>query len=366
MIFIKKGHKTNNKSASAPEWGKRFTYKIDEEYRKYYLYLFFTDDEKKLNVWFINRIEPSKQKGQGKRANQIFKSIFERINGVSERKAFGYCEREKIARCVPKQLYYIDESQKNKNIPHVSKIDKSSNYPAHLCGRVPTWQGHKEIAGTVKPSKEFPFAFYIKSGHSAEYGYYDTHKWLDTPLCMNLFGDNYDAHVDKPDDVTILCKASKYKYDDVIKEVYEKKQAGETYDGTPAKVVMNASIGFKHLSNKNNKQNRLDHVATVCLARANEDMLKDFRRGNTLMIVVDSIIYKGATERGENVAKLGKFKQEITDATFRMRGINQYAFEKDGKIIDICHGGFDSNLTTNRLEDIDKWGKKDIIKIKGV
>lgn len=358
------GRISASKSAESTEWDVPFTYRIDKEYKKYFIHLFFSDKNGKLNVWKINSIQPSKCGGQGRKANTIEKELFLKYNGVTERVAFGYCDREVIYKCVPKQLYYIDESSKNKNIEHVSKADISSHYPSNLCGIMPTWKDHLTVDGTVKPSAEYPFAYYIKSGHFAEFNGVDTHKWLNTPLWFWLFGDNYSPEVAETDDVTILCKASKYKFDDVVAELYAKKNNGESINGVDVKIILNASIGYKHLSNLNAKQNRLDHLAVVCLARSNDKMIKYFRRGETLQIIVDSIIYRGTHEVGGHEKKLGEFKQEITDATFRMRGINQYAFDKNGDILMYSHSGFDSNTEIKKLEDIDKWSKNDIIKIR--
>lgn len=358
------GTEATTKDPASQEWKKPLRYRIDDKYKPYYIHLFFTDESSRLNVWKINSIQPNKKAGQGRAANAITKDLFKKYNGVTERVAFGYCDRAELGRCIPKQLYYIDKSQLNKNIESASKADYSSHYPARLCGRLPTMKDSLRVSGTVAPSKEYPFAFYVKSGHSAEFGRYDTHKWLNSPLVLQLFGDNYNPKIKPDEDITILCRASEYKYDAVIKELYDLKSKGKEIDGLSSKIVLNAAIGFKHLKNVNNKQNRLDHVAAVALCRANELMRSKFERGRTLMIVVDSIIYKGDTKIGVDYKRLGFLHQEITGARFRMRGTNQYAFEKDGKIVAYAHSGYDDIDKIEKIEDIDNFKKSSIIKIE--
>ena len=78
---------------------------------------------------------------------------------------------------------------------------------------------------------------------------------------------------------------------------------------------------------------------------------------NILQIIVDGVIYKGKYKLGIDEKKLGKLHQELTDCEFRMRGTNQYIFMKNGEFVDWGHSGFNDNLETNCLEDIEKWSK---------
>ena len=47
----------------------------------------------------------------------------------------------------------------------------------------------------------------------------------------------------------------------------------------------------------------------------------------------------------------------MTDCEFRMRGTNQYIFMKNDEFVDWGHSGFNDNLETSCLEDIEKWSK---------
>ena len=293
----------------------------------------------------------------GRKANAIEQRIFKELNGVDERKAFGYSE-PMLNKCVPKQLYYINSRYINKKITCAGKADFSSHYPAHLCGPMPDWSKSHSVNGRVDPSPDYPFVFYSKSGHLAEYRRFDTHYWRDEDLSGDLFGNNY-TKVDDDKDVSILCPASCYTFDSTVEMLYNMKLLGDVIDGIPAKDVLNASIGYKHLRGSNNRRNRLYHVAAVCIGRANQTMvdLYNKNRRTALQIVVDGIIYMGSHELGEHRKALGVLHQEVTDQSFIMRGINQYMFidRSTGECTSCAHSGFDFNIGTQQLEDIHSW-----------
>lgn len=293
----------------------------------------------------------------GRRANAIEQRLFKAFNGVTERQAFGYSDPE-LNKCVPKQLYYINSRWIGKKITCAGKADFSSHYPANICGPLPDWSRQRKVEGTVDPTPSFPFVFYTRSGHVAEYKRFDTHEWREEPLSGDLFGKNY-SKVDPEKDISILCPESKYRLDSTIEFLYNKKATGEDVEDLPAKTVLNSSIGYKHLRGINNTKNRLYHLAAVCIARANQAMLDLYNQNarSVLQIVVDGIIYMGSHEIGSQDKKLGILHQELTDQSFIMRGVNQYMFidRISGKCTNVAHGGFDANILTENLEDIRLW-----------
>lgn len=293
----------------------------------------------------------------GRRANTIEQRIFKEFNGVTERQAFGYSDPE-LNKCVPKQLYYVNTRWLNKKITCAGKADFSSHYPASICGRLPNWAKHKQVAGTVEPTLEYPFVFYTRSGHLAEYKTFDTHNWLYEPLAGDLFGRNY-SKVAPEEDVSILCPQADYRLDSTIEYLYNKKVNGEEVDGLPAKTILNSSIGYKHLRGIHNSRNRLYHLAAICIARANQKMIDLYNQNShtILQIVVDGIIYLGPHTLGSPERKLGILHQEITDNSFIMRGANQYMFieRKSGLCTCYTHSGLDFNIRTTHLEDIRLW-----------
>ena len=76
----------------------------------------------------------------------------------------------------------------------------------------------------MQPTEEYPFAFYA-SGHCAEYGVFDTHEWLGSPLFPYLFRlDQREDYAFNPlsdeEELTILMKASDYTMDSVWNYFY--------------------------------------------------------------------------------------------------------------------------------------------------
>lgn len=341
-----------------------FTYRTDR--RGYYKYL-YTYENKQYIVYTCNTYNDAANDGTtsitsdkiGTKSQRAENKLFEELNGVSERFAFGYCNRELIHYCIPKQLYHINGLYINKELHNISKADYSSHYPDCMQGKLPDWKKHKELKGRIEPTEEYPFAFYINGHMCAEYGRFDMHNWKYHILSHDLFRED-DLKLNIPDDeeITILCKASKYELTSTEQKLYEYKLRGEMIEGITAKEVLNSAIGYKHLSNLKSNKCKLDHVAAITIARANQqmiDLIDELGYRNVLQVVVDGIIYKGKNEIGVREKYLGALVQENTNCDFIMRGINQYMFFKDGEYVDSCHGAFDTDIETNELTDIYKW-----------
>lgn len=353
----------------ATTFNKRSEWKIEgtfkHEVRGYWEHLYI-GGPKGVKHYVSNRIDNTQNyeamklgfiPDTGRRANTIEQKIFKELNGVTERQAFGYSEPQ-LNKCVPKQLYYINSRWINKKITCAGKADFSSHYPANMCGPLPDWSRVRRVDGTVDPTPEYPFVFYTRSGHLAEYKRFNTHYWREEELTGDLFGSNY-SKVDPDHDVSMCCPSARYSLDSTIELLYNKKTAGEEIDGLPAKSILVSSIGYKHLKSPLNTRNRLYHLAAVCIARANQKMIDLFAPNarSVLQIIVDCIIYMGPHELGEHRKALGVLHQEITDNSFIMRGVNQYMFinRNTGECTCSAHSGFDFNLLTTKLEDILVW-----------
>lgn len=350
------------------EWLREGTFNVDlhgyikelfvRENGKYIVYSanVIDDNKNQAMVEAFNKGERFKE-ATGSRAIAIMHGLFKEKYSKTFKGTFGSCDRPLIHKCVPKQLYYIDRAQCNKIIPHVGKVDVSSQYPANMCGRLPTWKGHLEVVGTVLPTEEYPFAFYVKSGHSAEYGVYDTHEWVNHPLRENLFGENFTP-VPYAEDKTILCKAADYELTEIIQFVYSYKQRGEYYKGMAGKAILNTFIGIMHPKNLNWKSYRLEHLATVALARANQNILDLFDKNKVLQIIVDSIIYKSPKEIGVHDKYLGALEQEWSDCDFKMMKTSQWLAMKDGKYVAHRQGGIKKEIQLDlTFEGMEKWNE---------
>lgn len=262
----------------------------------------------------------------------------------------------------------------------MSSIDGCSQYPAGFIGILPTSYGMVEKQGTIKPSIDYPFAFYIKSGHIAVYNEFDTHDWLRQPLWEYLF--KMQKYKDNPDiqqpflplneDVTILMKKACNSLEEDFRHFYniKEKYDHDSDEYKAAKLVMNAAIGMMHRNDKNNrtydqKPWKMAHLAAVAIARANNSILKMAKKigyKNIAQIMVDGIVYKGKPQ-GLDYKELGQYYQEIYDAEYYARKHGVYAFKDNTGIIKYKHVGLvtwpDGTIIEDReptnLEDIDLW-----------
>ena len=312
---------------------------------------------------------------RGKTAfNMVDEKFKELHDGMTIRKAYGYSPIE-IKRCIPKSFYYTNERYLGTLLPSVSACDFCSQYPSSGCGPLPDWNTATVHPGTVAPTEEYPFAFYMKSGHIAEYNNFDTHNWLDTFFYKALFRweegkiDSFNSKIKPEEDETVLCKASPYRMDDVWEFYYKKRNVDPA-----AKLVMNATIGYMHL--KSYKERRLGHVAAVIIARANNKMLNLANRiGHRFVchIVIDGIIYIGDRVFGGNEKALNKLYQEWNDVECYIRGANAYVIQDhNGKILEIKHGSYDTTAdgkeisieNTKSYKDIELWHRAEGITIR--
>lgn len=306
-------------------------------------------------------------RSEGLSSIQLINNHFQTRTGKTLRGGFGYSDKE-LKVCVPRPFYYINNALINKNLGGISKADYSSNYPSHACGKLPTMRGSVVVNGVAEPTEEYPFAFYLDTGHSCEKDVYDTRKWnkysLGWQLLVDKKGNIKNGDISK-ETRTLLCKCSEYELTDEYEYYYNAKKNAikDSQEYKDAKMVMNSSIGYMHPNAKSNRQSyRLYHIAAVTLCRAAQTMLEKVEEvgvENVVQIVVDGIIYKGDYAIGVNESSLGCLKQEFVNCDFRMRGTNAYMFFENGVCVEVRHGSYDTNILTDKLEDIDKWERNE-------
>ena len=258
--------------------------------------------------------------------NEVVNELRKRTGETREvmKKYFGHSDEE-MKRCVPKQFYYINERFTGHPVVGVSGIDFCSHFPSNLCGRLPDANTKIVEKGIVEPSEAYPFAYYIKSGHSAELGRYDTRKWLTSNFAFRLFShkENFDwrLDIDPAEETTILMQPSEIELTDIMQFFYEKRKTDPI-----AKLVMNAFIGYLH-KDLNYDKNPYAHIAATCLCRANQAMLEMAEKiglNNIVQICVDGCIYRSYEEYGGHVHGLGLIEQEFTGAAIQIESTNKY------------------------------------------
>lgn len=344
------------------------------------IYLF---KDNKLYIYSSNYLDNNKNQNQianpgmhlsggensGRKAIKLVKEMFKEHNGTSVLKAFGYTEEDyKI--CIPKQFYYSSNpSKETKIIEHASSVDWSSMYPSNMCGSLPDSHTAIKVNGKVAPTADYPFAFYLETGHLAIYNELDTHDWLSNKLCNEVFrakrtkNDNFVQHPYGTETYTILMKASKYELTSVYTEAYKRRKQSEDM-----KLIMNASIGYFHTNQYTTT--KLAHLAAVCIARSNNKMLNltsILDKKDIIQVCVDGLIYRGNYKFGSDVKELGVLNQEVLDATVAYKQMNMYIFMKDNQVVKYKHGACNYNLDGTKIDDsnvkdfsaIDNWVKLD-------
>lgn len=371
LHFKQSGHATDEKMKRSI-YKTEGTYRIETKNNYKYIYCRFKGD---LIVFYTNTLDDNKNhvapENTGTKAIQAFLNKFKELNNdCTFKKAFGYVEDD-IKKCIPKSFYYKNPYYMGKVLKCISALDGCSQYPSNLMGTLPDAHTSVEYHGTIKPNEEYPFAFYIKSGHIAEYNRFDSHNWTTSDFAAYLFRINttkpycFNNNIKPEDDVTILMKASKYTLNNCLTYFYNLRKTNDI-----AKLVMNAAIGMFHTNSYTHY--KLAHLAAIAIARANNSLLemtKKIGKINILHICVDGIIYIGSTKYGSDEKGLGIYNQEYLGCEGIIINMNAYII-KTPKGYKVKHGAYNKNKDGSDIDDtkitnfneVFNWVKVDPIK----
>lgn len=361
------------------DWNKhKISYHLDIKKRSKTLYV----RDYKYSTYFARyttKIESNDDDITPSECGTELRKVFRDKTGVTLKKAFGTTSSSDIRLCVPKPLYYIDYNQCNKTLNDVSGIDVTSMYPACVKGSLPDAHTAIEKEGRIKPTEEYPFAFYLKSHHCAEYGVFDTHDYMSIDfdstlfkfLCWNsLKRELIYKNVKDEEEITILMKPSKYTFDETIDSIMERKKNGDPL----AKAVMNVGIGTLHKNPDNQRGLKKGqeiqayyHFCAIMQGRANIKQINTMNEitkhgGTVLQAIVDSIIYIDNCDKefGIDEKILGEYHLDYKRKDFRMANVlNRYVVSDNNEIIKIrLSGDFDSS-EIKKIEDIDNYNSKE-------
>ena len=352
------------------EWTIPLLYR--EEVCGNYIQLYCRDRDYRLRCYSTNFVDPEKYRNTdekkrffaGEEAVKLVEGRLIERTGKTLKEIFGYCDTE-IQDCVPRSLIWINEKYTYKTYKNASLADISSNFPFNTCGKLPDATKAKRIKGFFNPTKEYPFAFYVKSHHCAEWQRFDTRKWMGTEFAFTLSHDRKIAEkynvIDPEDEETILMPPASEELTPEMQYFYGQKMQGDK----AAKLVMNAFIGKFHPAVPTIKNAILMyHVAAIILGRATQQILNiiddvKYAGGMPLMVQTDSIIYLHPNYKaGEDEKSFGALVQEVYKKNFRMVAIGQYAFsDDDGSILMVKHQGINDLglINIEKLEDLDRW-----------
>lgn len=317
---------------------------------KYVIYSTNVQDDTKNDFAYIDKTESEikvNSQFQGPAAYKAVNEKFKEQFNTSFKKAFDTTEVE-YKMCVPKQFYWINKGWINK-VVCASAIDFCSQYPTNLCGAMPDGHNRKVLKGRHKPTKDYPFAFYLTSHTVAEFNEYDTHDWVNSKFAYVLFTPEnlkLARETKDEDEITVLMKASKYHFDDIMKYFYELRKIDPI-----AKLVMNAFIGMLHTKTYIN--HKYTHLAAISIARSNEKMRRIAESlDNPIHICVDGCVYLDDKVIGVDTKALGNCYQEFTNCGFKMMETNVYVAMKDGKVVKFKHGAFNARKDGKDIDSI--------------
>lgn len=290
---------------------------------------------------------------EGHDAFQIIANQFKKRNGISISSAFGSDNRltRRIKYCVPSPINYPpkDFDQPLKTFNNISKSDVSSAYAFEASKDLPTLEGSRILNGYVKPTKDFPFVFYLKSGHMAIYHELDTRKWDSIKDKYGLRYYTYDPivndyqhpsqlrlrhpDVSEEEEESLMCKLSPYSLSPEMNALYDDRK----FHPERNKRIMNLCIGYFQA----NARPFLCHISAVVLARCVQRML-DYaiyleRTGKIVRLInTDSIAWQGPQDFNITTMtkSLGSFTFEAENAKLIVVGAKTYQLLKtDGQLI---------------------------------
>lgn len=337
-------------------------------------------------IYWACKTTTTKVKAQQLHVGSLIKAKFQEIEGKRMRDIFGTVSSDDYRRLIPKPVYYIDKRFTFMNVSKVKVIDVTSMYPWASMGDMPTIKGAKTLNGCVAPSSDFPFAFYLKSGHVAEYKRFDTHDYEDFKKIPKnlaqflLVETSTSGHliqkyksIPDSDEITVLMPKAKKQLTNTFLYFYDLKNAAakDSDDYNLAKFVMNAGIGCLHRNPAKHGLNEMPdyyHIAAIIKGRANAKIIETYKQildnGNLpLQIIVDSVIYieGNADNLGIKDKKLGEFKIEYSNVNYRSNGLlNRYVlFDKNDNLLKITLSGYENGIEKiKRPEDIDEYVKE--------
>lgn len=345
------------------------SYCVEQDHNQINLYTM--DEDYRLRIYYTNFDSTKNYREDGVSGSSAFglinRMFFER-HDRSLQSGFGRMENNNgfeldTVNMALAPIIYTNTRRCDYILTNINKADVSSAYPYGCCFDLPDChtKSIKRLSGVYPPTEEYPFAFYLKSGHMAIFGELDTYKEFRThPLYCTRGKWNNDFYGDK--DVTLLMKASRFNLDDIMIDLYDRKK-----DDPAIKTMMVAFIGYIR-STKSWQHHYMGHISACVYARHIKRMLSFYDKivaaGNEVeMISTDSICWQGhpMPEITTKEKRIGNFVSEYEGARLLMLANGVYGIEMDGKIVCFKHQGTAAEEITVKIEKLN-----DIKKLKSV
>lgn len=240
-----------------------------------------------------------------------FKDKVNKFLGVSLDKIFGGLPKEyhQYRKCVPSPINWASSAltlEKGLVSEEAVKADICSAYGTEASKTLPDCHAStlKREKGKIEPTAEYPFAFYLKSGHMAIFQEGNTYELNKSKYITS----NHTILVSDKEEETLLLPPSKYSLREIFEDLYEGRK-----DNPNNKGIMNMTIGMFHRKKWTQQEDNLWPLAAVIKFRCNKrivDVCGDLiKRGqHPILINTDSIMWEGNdTEGFDTEKKLGNF-----------------------------------------------------------
>ena len=357
-------------------WAVSKSYKFDDNTKDPTLYVNeVINGKQQFSVYFtyLDADKANRPKGAGSAGFNLIKKYFLEEYDIAAENVFGELQvkdgKTVFDKCVNRVKYaiYFRRSARGTILNNLYKADISSAWPSEICDDLPDIDNFLDVPGRVLPSEEYPIAYYVNSGHIAEYNKYDTHDWLNNQWYKDIeyqSKTNFKPHeghekwetferIPDNEERTLLFGISKYSLRRPIERIYaEKEDKSDIFTSMWAKAMLNAFIGFMR-SNEYNKYHYMGHISALAYARATNRMITMAetltKEGNCpIYMAIDSIIWVGKKSSLTSEKKLGAFVSEAEAAKGVIINHGQYCLEKDGQLIFEKHQGIDGATYENK------------------
>lgn len=288
-------------------------------------------------------------------------------NGISANKLFGMTQGIKFRKFVPSAVIWSNDSKwvKNQILPNMHKADLKSAYGWAMSQPLPDTHTLKIESGIVQPSEEYPFVFYMNSGHHAVYNEYSTTTFKSRYYPQYNFNDKEFTH---GSEISYCYKAipQEFGYKDVVQYFYQLKESYPkgSKERDEMKNMLVVPTGMMRPTTVDNNDRLLPNAekiyglyiqAAVVLGRTVNRILnicKQLERENNLvvMIATDSVMWLGkhssvAIEK-QSGNELGTFEKEHTNCRVCIKATNNYMIEDNGLYVYKHMGRIDRKHST--------------------
>ncbi len=342
----------------------KITWRHDRKYKDDYIYV---KDENNNLIRYWWRVNGNEGKPGGCFAYNLLNKQFKEKNDLTLRTAFG-CIDDKTQwdnwkkMQLPAPMYFNNRLAQI-NFEHVYKADISSAYPYQATKPLPDAHTAVHYDHYVKPTEEYPFAFYMNSHHIEIYNELKTNRIMMSDMYYKISQwkqenntstkHNFDSCEQEH---TILMKASEHSLKDLMQRLYDNRN-----DDPLAKQISVSFFGMLQSIKEDCQRNFMPHVSAVIYARHWDYMSKIYNeiisKGNSVMqIQTDSFVWIGKPIDSAKQEKcLGGLHSEYENCRFRQNSLGNYVFEKDGKFFGFKHQGkaVPEQFELSKLEDID-------------